>query len=124
MARQSGYVEQLNESARLIAEQLQRKTWRLAFQSRGGSSREPWLEPDISDVLPAFGGGDVVIVPVGFLCDHVEVLYDLDIQAAKVAREAGVRMVRAATVGDHPKFIDMIATIAGNYLARSPHRAE
>jgi protoporphyrin/coproporphyrin ferrochelatase len=58
----------------------------------------------------------VVLVPLGFLCDHVEVLYDLDIEAARAAREAGVTMVRAATVGEHPKFIEMIAKIAGYYM--------
>jgi len=61
----------------------------------------------------------VVLIPLGFLCDHLEVLYDLDIEAARVAREAGVTMMRAATVGDHPKFIAMIAEIAGHYLSQA-----
>jgi len=61
-------------------------------------------------------------VPLGFLCDHVEVLYDLDIEAAKAAREAGVTMVRAATVGEHPKFVEMIAKIAGQYISQAASR--
>jgi len=117
MGGRAVYVEQLNESARLIAQQLGRSSWTLAFQSRSGSPRDPWLEPDVNYVLRGFAGGQVVLVPLGFLCDHVEVLYDLDIEAAKVAREAGVTMVRAATVGEHPKFIEMIAKIAGQYMA-------
>jgi ferrochelatase len=122
MGGRAGYVEQLNESARLVAQLLERMSWTLAFQSRSGSPRDPWLEPDIKSVLHRFAGGQVVLVPLGFLCDHVEVLYDLDIEAAKVAREAGVTMVRAATVGDHPKFIGMIANIAGQYLSPVPSR--
>jgi protoporphyrin/coproporphyrin ferrochelatase len=117
MAGRAGYAEQLSESARLVAQQLGRTGWTLAFQSRSGSPRDPWLEPNVTDVLRGLAGGQVVLVPLGFLCDHVEVLYDLDIEAAKVAREAGVTMVRAATVGEHPKFIQMIAKIAGQHLS-------
>lgn len=117
MGGRAGYVEQLNESARLIAQHLKRNSWTLAFQSRSGSPRDRWLEPDVKDVLRRFPGGQVVLVPLGFLCDHVEVLYDLDIDAAKAAREAGVTMARAATVGEHPKFIEMIAKIAGQYMS-------
>jgi ferrochelatase len=112
MGGRAEYVEQLNESAQLVARQLGRTSWTLAFQSRSGSPRDPWLEPDVREVLPRFAGGRVVLVPLGFLCDHVEVLYDLDIEAANVARAAGVTMVRAATVGAHPQFIEMIAKIA------------
>jgi ferrochelatase len=119
----AGYVDQLNDSARQIAQCLGRTSWTLAFQSRSGSPREPWLEPDVKDALREVAGSPALIVPVGFLCDHVEVLYDLDIEAAKVAREAGITMVRAATVGEHPKYIEMIATIAGQYLSPSPRGA-
>jgi protoporphyrin/coproporphyrin ferrochelatase len=124
MSGRAAYVEQLNESARLAAHLLGRTNWTLAFQSRSGSPRDPWLEPDVKDVVRSLAGGHVVLVPLGFLCDHVEVLYDLDIEAAKIASEAGVTMVRAATVGDHPKFIAMIAQLARDFLspdmARSP----
>lgn len=111
MASASPYVGQLRESAELIARRLDRREWRLAFQSRSGNPRDPWLEPDVCDVLCGIEGRAAVIAPVGFICDHVEVLYDLDVEAARVAREAGVTMVRAATVGEHPQFIEMIAAL-------------
>ena len=111
MAAASPYVEQLRESARLIADRLEAREWTLAFQSRSGSPRDPWLEPDVCDVLRSLRSHAAVVAPIGFICDHVEVLYDLDIEAARVAREAGVAMVRAATVGEHPRFIEMIAAL-------------
>jgi ferrochelatase len=111
MAEVAPYVDQLNQSARLVASALGRERWSLAFQSRSGSPREPWLEPDIGAALRQLAGRAAVVMPLGFLCDHVEVLYDLDVEAATLARACGVRMERAATVGDHPRFIAMIASI-------------
>ncbi len=106
------YVEQLTESARLVARAAGIQAWTLAFQSRSGNPRDAWLEPDIGDAIRKLGAGRCAIVmPIGFLCDHVEVLYDLDVEAARIAREAGVWMVRAPTVGDHPLFIKMMASI-------------
>jgi ferrochelatase len=116
MAAASPYVDQLRESARLVTERLKRREWTLAFQSRSGSPRDPWLEPDVCDVLRGLKGQAVVVAPVGFICDHVEVLYDLDVEAARVAREADVTMARAATVGEHPRFIEMIATLVRERL--------
>jgi protoporphyrin/coproporphyrin ferrochelatase len=121
MAARAPYVEQIRESASLVAAAVGASTWRVAYQSRSGSPRDPWLEPDINDVIRELGGGAAVIVPIGFLCDHVEVLYDLDIEAAQVAREAGVTMMRAATVSDHPQFIEMIAALARECLRRAPN---
>jgi ferrochelatase len=109
MASASPYVEQFTNAARRIAEALRIENWTLAFQSRSGAPRDPWLEPDIRDALRATRACDVVVMPLGFLCDHVEVLYDLDIEAAAAARSASIRMLRAATVGDHPAFIRMMA---------------
>ncbi len=111
MSAASGYSEQITESSRLVAAELGIDGWTLAFQSRSGDPREPWLEPALGTVLGKLAGRVAVVVPIGFLCDHVEVLYDLDVEAAKIARESGVRMVRAATVGDHPEFIEMIAAM-------------
>lgn len=111
MAQASGYVDQLTESARLVARELGLGAWKLAYQSRSGSPREPWLEPDINETIRNLESRIAVVVPLGFLSDHVEVLYDLDIEASKVAREAGVTMERAATVGAHPLFVEMMATI-------------
>jgi protoporphyrin/coproporphyrin ferrochelatase len=114
MASRSAYVGELHESARLVARTVGSDRWSIAFQSSG--SREGWLGPDICEALKERAGGCVVLIPIGFLCDHIEVLYDLDIEAATWAREADVRMERAGTVGDHPAFIQMMAAIALAHL--------
>jgi protoporphyrin/coproporphyrin ferrochelatase len=109
MAETSDYQAQLNESCRLVAESAGLKNWRLVFQSRSGAPGQAWLEPDVGDVLREMDPGqDVVIVPVGFISDHMEVLYDLDTQAQAISTERGVNMLRAGTVGVHPKFVAMI----------------
>ena len=111
MAQAGPYVAQLTQSARVVAADLGFDNWQFAYQSRSGNPREAWLEPDIKQTLRNLDGKIAVVVPIGFLCDHVEVLYDLDIEAAQVARDAGIRMERAPTVGDHPLFIEMMASI-------------
>jgi len=111
MAQSSHYVEQLTASARIVAADLGINTWQFAYQSRSGNPRDAWLEPDIKDTLRHLDSKIAVVVPIGFLSDHVEVLYDLDIEAAQVARDCGIRMERAPTVGDHPLFIEMMASI-------------
>jgi len=111
MAGRETYVRQLRESAALVAQAVERENWTLAFQSRSGSPRDPWLEPDIRDAIVA-NPKPKIVIPIGFLCDHVEVLYDLDVEAAAVARAAGITIVRAGTVGDHPRFVELIAEIA------------
>jgi ferrochelatase len=118
MANASGYAEQIRESAAAVASKLGRGSWTLAFQSRSGAPRDPWLEPDVSKVIRKLEGRPAVVMPIGFLCDHVEVLYDLDVEAAKIARECGVTMIRAGTVGDHPAFIDMMADVVRRHLER------
>jgi len=119
MANASGYAEQIRESATAVASRLGRASWSLAFQSRSGSPRDRWLEPDVGDAIRKLDGRPAVVMPIGFLCDHVEVLYDLDVEAAKVARESGVKMIRAGTVADHPAFIDMMADIVREHLCDS-----
>jgi len=116
IANAGPYVEQLTQSARMVAAELGIDTWQLAYQSRSGGPREPWLEPDINETIRNLDAKTAVVVPIGFLCDHVEVLYDLDIEAAAVAREAGVRMERAPTVGDHPLFVAMMASIVAAHV--------
>ena len=118
MANASGYVDQIRESAAAVASRLGRASWTLAFQSRSGAPRDPWLEPDISEVIRKLDRRPAVVVPIGFLCDHVEVLYDLDVEAAKVARECGVKLIRAGTVADHPVFIEMIAEMVRQHRER------
>jgi ferrochelatase len=114
MAEGSPYVRQLEAAARAIAARLGHPRFRLAYQSRSGSPGEPWLEPDICDVLRGLRGTDtesVVVVPIGFVCDHVEVLYDLDLEARAVATEVRVSFHRAQTANDHPAFIAMLADL-------------
>ena len=112
MAEASPYVEQLQEAARLVSNALGNKTWKLAYQSRSGPPSQPWLEPDICDYLRVLRleskVEDVVVVPLGFLSDHMEVQYDLDVEAAEVCEEIGLRLWRAKTVGTHPRFVRMI----------------
>ncbi len=112
MAKDSVYVEELKETARLVARRCGVSDWSLAFTSRSGNPRDAWLEPDISKVIVAAasrGVKDLVVIPSGFVADHVEVLYDLDVEAKFAADAAGVRLHRVSTVGDHPAFIAMIA---------------
>jgi ferrochelatase len=108
------YVRQIEEGARLVAEKIGSQRWLVAYQSRSGDPRTPWLEPDISAVLPklaAEGAHEVVVSPIGFVCDHIEVLYDLDTEARQVASQQGLNMIRAGTVNDHPTFIQMMADV-------------
>jgi ferrochelatase len=121
MAAGSPYAAQLEAAARAIAGRLGRAAWTLAYQSRSGSPRDPWLEPDVSDAIRALareGARDVVVVPVGFVCDHVEVLYDLDVEARRVAEAAGVAFHRAPAANDHPDFIALLADLVDRVAAR------
>jgi ferrochelatase len=114
MAKESAYVSELRETASLVAAKLGVKDWRLAYTSRSGDPRSAWLEPDISKVIAADaarGVRDMVLIPIGFVADHVEVLYDLDVEAKAAADAAGVRLHRCGTVGEHPSFIAMIADV-------------
>ena len=114
MATGSPYARQLVAAAGLIAGRLGHAHWQVAYQSRSGSPGDPWLEPDICDVVRGLKGSgieDIVVAPIGFVCDHVEVLYDLDVEARAVAAEAGVRFHRAQTANDHPAFIAMLADL-------------
>jgi protoporphyrin/coproporphyrin ferrochelatase len=124
MAETSDYQKQLQESCRLVAENVGVGDWRLVYQSRSGPPSQPWLEPDIADVLREMDpGGAVVVVPIGFVSDHIEVIYDLDTEAQAIARERGVNMVRAATVGVHPKFVQMIRELIEERLGLCRPRA-
>jgi ferrochelatase len=114
MAQSSRYVKELEATAALVCVRFGIKNWRMAYTSRSGAPTDPWLEPDICDLigdLAKEGIRDVLTIPIGFVADHVEVLYDLDIEAKAAADKAGVRFHRAQTVGDHPLFIQMIADV-------------
>lgn len=114
MAVGCNYVSQLNEASQWVASRLGEYRWELVYQSRSGPPHQPWLEPDICDRLEAIGQEDVqdvVIVPIGFLSDHMEVLFDLDIEAKEKCEALGISMKRAKAVGNHPKFIEMICEL-------------
>ena len=125
MAARSPYVDQLHASARMIAKKLGRNDWSLAYQSRSGKPTDLWLEPDIGDVLRKLAAEDrrdVVIAPIGFVCDHVEILYDLDIEAKRIAESLKINLVRASCPNDHPMFIRMMADVVESNLKAAENR--
>ncbi len=111
MADASPYVRQLKEASTRVAAACGMSNWTLIYQSRSGPPSQPWLAPDICDYLReqhAKGVRTVIICPIGFISDHMEVLYDLDTEARALCDELGIKMVRAGTAGAHPKLISMI----------------
>jgi protoporphyrin/coproporphyrin ferrochelatase len=124
-ADSSDYVVQLRNAAQLVADAVFERTaevlpWELVFQSRSGAPGQPWLEPDICDHLEALhseGAGGVVMVPIGFISDHMEVVYDLDTQAREKAAELGLPLGRSATVGTDPRFVRMIRLLVQERIA-------
>ena len=111
MAASSKYVDQLDEACRLVGEAVGRNDYRLVWQSRSGPPTQPWLEPDICDYLRQLrekGVRDAVVAPIGFISDHMEVIFDLDTEARQVASNIGLNLVRSGTVGTHPDFVGMI----------------
>jgi ferrochelatase len=121
MAEYCDYQQQLLETARLVAERLRHARWELVYQSRSGPPRQPWLEPDVCEAITrvqqAESVRDVVVAPIGFLSDHLEVLFDLDVEARGHAEELGMHFVRAATVGTHPRFVRMIRELIQERIA-------
>jgi ferrochelatase len=126
MADGCRYELQLREACRLVAEGVGRSEWHLVYQSRSGPPQQPWLEPDVRDFLRSEHSRstvqDVVIAPIGFISDHLEVLYDLDTEAKQLCDELGINMVRAATVGTHPRFIRMIRELIVERMTGSADR--
>jgi ferrochelatase len=126
MADHSDYARQIAESSRLVSEALGGGEFEIAYQSGSGPPQQPWLEPDIADALRAAaarGKSDVVVVPIGFLSDHVEILYDLDIEARQVAEALRINLVRAQTVGSHPTFVRTIRELILERTQGAPRRA-
>jgi ferrochelatase len=138
MARRCRYELQLRDACRLVAEGVAKhfdaregwwsptQSWNLVFQSRSGSPQQPWLEPDINDFIRCEHAKqpfkDVAIVPIGFISDHLEVLYDLDTETRNVCNELGINMVRAETVGTHPRFVTMIRELIVERMSPKPQR--
>jgi ferrochelatase len=127
MAEACDYEAQLLEAATLVAGRLGGDhRWQVVYQSRSGPPSVPWLEPDIGDHLETLarqGVTDVVAIPIGFVSDHMEVRYDLDIQAAGRARALGLALVRAETPGTHPTFVRMVRELVLERTAGAPPRA-
>ena len=116
MAEHCQYEKQLQECSRLVAEGLRQKgslppQWEVVYQSRSGPAAQPWLEPDICDrieELAKAGIRNVVVVPLGFVSDHIEVLFDLDTEAKQLCEQLGVQFLRAPTVGTCPAFVRLL----------------
>ena len=113
-AKKSDYDVEFRQSASFVAKKIGLGSWDAAYQSRSGPPNYPWLEPDVNEAIRNLPLGEyacVVLVPIGFLCDNAEVLYDLDIEAKKTSEQCGLRYSRALTVMDHPSFIEMIVSL-------------
>jgi ferrochelatase len=122
MARHSRYVAQLEEACRLVMGD-DPHPWRLVYQSRSGPPSQPWLEPDIVEHLRDLheqGVTEVVVLPIGFVSDHIEVLFDLDREAQEAAETIGMTLVRAPTAGTHPAFVAMIRELIEEQLFDAP----
>jgi ferrochelatase len=131
MARTAGpeggrYTAQLEETARLVhAEAAPDLSWDLVWQSRSGPPQVPWLEPDVNDHLSALaeqGVTDVVVSPIGFVSDHLEVIWDLDNEAAEVAKKLGLGYARADTPGTDPRFVAMVRELVQERTSDAPRR--
>jgi len=126
MSATCNYGQQLEEACRLVSDGLGRSGDRLVFQSRSGPATQPWLEPDILSYLREINKSNaasaVVIAPIGFISDHMEVLYDLDTEAAQLCEELKLPMVRAGTVGAHPRFVAMIRELIVERMTEQPVR--
>lgn len=125
MSRNCRYEEQLREACRLVAGSLEIPEWHLVYQSRSGPPHQPWLEPDVGDFVRELydqGLRSVVLSPVGFISDHMEVLFDLDTEVREQCEELGMHMARAATAGTHPAFMQMIRELILERMNQSPVR--
>lgn len=128
MAANCAYEAQFREVSRLVAERcgVDASRWQLAYQSRSGPPTQPWLEPDVGDVLREIAAtkatSNIVIAPIGFISDHMEVMYDLDFEAAAICKELGLKMSRAGTVGTHPRFVRMIRELVEERVSEQPVR--
>jgi ferrochelatase len=104
------YPAQVEETAALVADAAGVGRWRVVWQS-AGRTPEPWLGPDLLEVIPTLDASDVVVCPCGFVSDHLEVLYDVDVDAQRVAQGAGKRLVRTASLNDDPALVDVLAAV-------------
>jgi ferrochelatase len=125
MAARCDYGAQLKETGSLIAEALGVSNWKVVYQSRSGSPSQPWLGPDICEhikQLKSEGVTNLILAPIGFVSDHMEIIYDLDVEAKKVADELGISLVRSATAGNDPRFVKMIRELILERVDNAPAR--
>jgi ferrochelatase len=126
MAQRSSYQQQLLEACRLVSERVGRAEWDLVYQSRSGYPGQPWLEPDVKEHLRRLHETgpvcDVVLVPIGFVCEQMELVFDLDVEAAEVCERLGIHMARAAAVGTHPRLVTMIRELTLERIEERPTR--
>ena len=122
VAQKSRYREEVKMASELVAKKLNHRQWSVAYQSRSGNPRDPWLGPDVCSAireLKAGGESTVILVPIGFLCDNAEILYDLDVEAKAEAEKIGIRYLRASTVMDHPTLAEMFSELIRGALFSS-----
>ncbi len=131
MADNCRYVEQLREACRLVAQAVDHPRWELVYQSRSGPPHQPWLEPDICEHIETLHKQasrkglpltDLLILPIGFISDHLEVLFDLDIEAQQQCDQLDIALQRVSTVGTHPRFVQMIRELIVERTNDSPER--
>ena len=115
IAEGDGYQDQLLASCRLVAENLKLPDWEFAFQS-ASTTGEPWLGPDLLEAIEKSGARKVLVCPIGFVADHLEILYDLDVEAQAFARDRGIEIRRTASFNDSPVFVDALAEIVAGAL--------
>ncbi len=111
------YRDQLLESCRLVAAGMQLPEWEFAFQSQSHTG-EPWLGPDLLEAIDQSDARDVLVCPIGFVADHLEILYDLDVEAQEFAAKRGISIRRTKSFNADPAFIDVLAQVASDALAR------
>ncbi|MGO8689720.1 MAG: ferrochelatase [Thermoguttaceae bacterium] len=120
------YQQQLQEACALVSQRLGHAPWHLAYQSRSGPPGQTWLEPDVADYLRALaaGGGsrDVVLAPIGFVCENMETVYDLDVEVGRLCEELGLNLVRSGVVGSHRRFVQMIRELVLERTETKPTR--
>lgn len=126
MADNCNYEKQLKESCRLVAEACGAENWQLVYQSRSGPPQQPWLEPDVCDWIErtddATKLSTLAIAPIGFVSDHMEVMFDLDEEAAQMCQERGIRMARVKTVGIDQRFVSMIRQLVQERISGTSDR--
>ncbi|HTV11053.1 MAG TPA: ferrochelatase [Acidimicrobiales bacterium] len=123
MARTSPYADQVKQTAELVAASAGLRNWELVWQSRSGNPALPWLGPDINETMQRSGPSSFVVAPIGFVCENMEVVHDLDVEAARTARKRGADFVRAASVSNHPVFVDMVCELVRERISGAPPRS-